>query len=109
MEDKHKSKLHLGFLKQVQRQMNKPDYTKKVVSPVILSWSCKHSEYRPLKQKFWNNKWNGMNLKNIYNSFTILRVGGMYGKFTINDNGKYRLSRYGKDLLRRKKLKKSTP
>jgi hypothetical protein len=50
-----------------------------------------------------------MNLKNIYNSFSPLIVGGMYGKFTINNDGKYILSRHGKDLLRKKKLKKSTP
>lgn len=108
MDNKHKSKLHKGFEKQRVRQDLKPEYVKIIVTPIVLSYSCKHSEYKPLKQKFWNNKWNGMNLKNLHNFFNILRVGGMYGKFTINSEGKYELSRHGKDLLRKKRQRKET-
>jgi len=106
MNIKHKSKLHKGFEKQLTRQNLKPDFPKIVVKPIVLSWSGKHGKYKPLKQRFRNNKWNEMNLKDLYNSFTILIVGGMYGKFTINKDGKYTLSRHGKDLLRKKKLRK---
>jgi len=106
MNDIHKSKLHKGFEKQVSRQDKKPEYVKITVMPVILSYNRKSSSYEPLKQRFWNNKWNGMRLKNLCNSFTILRVGGMYGKFTINNEGKYKLSRHGMDLLRKKRQRK---
>jgi len=51
MNEKHKSKLHLGFEKQVKRQCLKLEYVKILVSPIVLSWNCKHSEYKPLKQK----------------------------------------------------------
>jgi hypothetical protein len=106
MDNKHKSKLHKGFERQRTRQDNKPCYVKVTVTPIVLSWSCKHSEYKSLKQKFWNNKWNGMNLKNLCNSFTVTRVGGMYGKFTVNSEGKYKLSMHGKDLLRKRRQRR---
>ena len=106
MNPKHKSKLQLGFEKQRIRQDAKPEYVKIVIQPIILSWNTKHSEYRPLKQRFWNNKWNGMNLKKLCNSFTPVEVGCMYSKRKINSEGKYILSFHGKSLLRKKKLKK---
>lgn len=56
--------------------------------------------------KVENNKWNGMNLKKLRNSFIIQRIGGMYGRYKINENGKFILSRHGKDLLKMKKLRK---
>ena len=105
MNNKHKSKLHLGFEKQVRRQCNKPSEVKiklpvSVKLPKNFKGKYKHSI------TVCNSQWNGMNLKNLYNSFTILRVGGMYGKFTIDANGKYKLSYHGKQLLKKKKLKK---
>lgn len=106
INDKHKSKLQKGFAKQVTRQDLKPSYVKIKVLPIVLSWNHKSGSYKPLKQRFWNNKWNGMNLKNLYNSFTVLIVGGMYGKFTINGEGKYKLSIHGKQLLKKKRAKK---
>lgn len=105
MNPKHKSKLHKGFEKQVSRQNNKPEYKKIIVQPIILSWSHKHSEYKPLKQRFWNNKWNGMNLKNLCNSFSQTQPDWMYSKVKINKGGKYILSMHGKQILKRKKAK----
>jgi len=104
MDIKHKSKLHKGFEKQVSRQINKPDEVKiKLPTSIKLpnNFKGKYKHFFVVR----NSKWNGMNLKNLYNSFTITRVGGMYGKFSINTDGKYMLSRHGKDLLRRRKLK----
>lgn len=106
MNDKHKSKLHKGFEKQVSRQNKKPCEVKlklpvAIVLPKNFKGKYKHS------MTVQNSKWNGMNLKNIYNSFTILRVGGMYGKFTVNSEGKYKLSRHGKDLLIKRRQRKS--
>jgi hypothetical protein len=108
MNIKHKSKLQLGFQKQVARQELKPGEVK-IKLPIAIklpnNFKGKYKHYFTVT----NSVWNGMNLKNIYNSFSPLIVGGMYGKFTINNDGKYILSRHGKDLLRKKKLKKSTP
>lgn len=106
MDSKHKSKLHKGFTKQVLRQDDKPEFTKVKIVPHILSYSPKHGKYKPLKAIHRNNKWNGMNLKVIHNSFTVHRVGGMYGKFRINEEGKYTLSGHGKQLLRKKRERK---
>lgn len=106
MNPKHKSKLQLGFEKQRLRQDAKPEYVKITIQPIILSWNSKHSEYRPLKRKFWNNKWNGMNLKNLCNSFTQVQPGWLYSKKRINKDGKYVLSFHGEQILRKKKLKK---
>lgn len=108
MLDKHKSKLHKGFEKQRLRQDLKPDKVKVEVKPTILTYSFKHSKYVPIKQKHRNNKWNGMNLKCLCSYFIISRVGGMYGKFAINSDGKYILSRHGKQLLNKKRLWKQT-
>jgi len=107
MLDKHKSKLHKGFLKQVKRQDLKPETVKIIVIPILLTYSYKHSEYRPLKRKFHNNKWNGMNLKNLYNRFTPTEVGCMYSKRSINKEGKYILSFHGKSVLKKKRLLKN--
>lgn len=106
MDNKHKSKLHLGFAKQVTRQHLKPDSVK-IKLPIAIKLPKNFKGKYKHSITFSNSKWNGVNLKNLYNSFTILRVGGMYGKFAINSEGKYILSRHGKDLLRKKKLKKS--
>ena len=105
MDDKHKSKLHLGFAKQVRRQCDKPSEVK-IKLPIAIKLPKNFKGKYKHSITVQNSQWNGMNLKNLYNSFTILRVGGMYGKFSINSNGKYQLSRYGKDLLRRKRLKR---
>lgn len=108
MNDKHKSRLHLGFAKQLTRQNLKPDNVK-IKLPVAIDLPKNFKGKYKHSITIFNSKWNGMNLKNIYNSFTILTVGGMYGKFSINANGKYILSRHGKDLLRKKKLKILNP
>jgi len=106
METKHKSKLHNGFDKQCKRQDSKPSELK-IKLPIAIqlpkNFKGKYKHYFTVS----NNKWNGMNLKNLRNRFNIIRVGGMYGKFTINSEGKYKLSMYGKQLLTKKKLKKS--
>jgi len=105
MDLKHKSKLHLGFEKQCTRQNLKPSDVK-----IKLPIAIKLPENFKGKYKHClivsNNKWNGMNLKTLYNRFTIIRVGGMYGKFTITQEGKYKLSMYGKKLLIKKRLKR---
>ena len=109
IQDKHKSKLHKGFEKQVTRQDLKPSIAKVEIVPTILTYSSKRGEYIPLKRKFFNNKWNGINLNRLYSSFNCSRVGaGMYTEITINKEGKYKLSMYGKQILHKKKLKKET-
>ena len=106
MQEKHKSKLHKGFEKQVKRQDGKPD-DKEIILPIAVKLPKNFKgEYTHLIYVN-NNKWNGMNLKKLRNSFTIIRVGGMYGKFTIDQNGKYKLSMYGKKILKKKKEAKN--
>ena len=104
MLDKHKSKLHKGFIKQVNRQNAKPSDVKiklpiTVKLPKNFKGKYKHSI------TVMNSKWNGMNLIELCNRFTIIRVGGMHSKFSINKHGKYILSMHGKNILRKKKLK----
>lgn len=105
MNEKHKSKLHKGFEKQCKRQDNKPEEVK-IKLPIAIklpkNFKGKYKHYFTV----FNSQWNGMNLKNIRNSFNINRVGGMYGKFTINSEGKYKLSIHGKQLLKKKRLNK---
>lgn len=47
-------------------------------------------------------------LKKIRNSFNINIVGGMYGKFIVNSEGKYKLSMHGKSLLKKKRERKKS-
>lgn len=103
MEAKHKSKLLKGFEKQIVRQGEKPREVKiKLRVAIQLPKNFKGKYKHTLTVS--NSNWNGMNLKQLRNNLTISRVGGMYGKFIITAEGKYKLSRYGKDLLRRRKL-----
>lgn len=104
MDEKHKSKLHKGFIKQVSRQNAKPNKVK-IKLPIAVKLPNNFKGKYKHSITVYNSQWNGMNLKNICNSFYINRVGGMYGKFSINADGKYLLSRHGKDLLRKRKLK----
>lgn len=101
MDNKHKSKLHKGFDKQCKRQDSKPEKVK-IKLPIAIqlpkNFKGKYKHYFTV----YNNKWNGMNLKCIRRSFNTLIVGGMYGKFTINSEGKYKLSGHGKSLLKKK-------
>ncbi len=105
MELKHKSKLHLGFDKQVRRQRAKPEVVKiklPISNLLPKNFKGKYKHYF----RVYNSQWNGMNLMNLRNRFNVNKVGGMYGIFYINANGKYQLSRYGKERLRKKKLNK---
>ena len=105
MQDKHKSKLHKGFLKQVARQECKPREVKiKLPTAINLPKNFKGTYKHFIKVS--NSIWNGMNLVVLYNSFNTNKVGGMYGKFTITSEGKYKLSMYGKQLLKKKRAKK---
>ena len=106
-KDNRKSKSHLGFEKMYRRQVAKPREVKLKFD--VSSLLPKHLKGKH-KYKIWvtNSIWNGMNLCNLLNRFTVHRVGGMYGKFSINGNGKYCLSRHGQDLLRKRRLKKQT-
>lgn len=107
MQEKHKSKLHKGFIKQVQRQYDKPRGLK-IKLPVAIELPKNFKGKYKHSFTVSNSIWNGMNLICLCNSFNIVRVGGMYGKFSINTDGKYILSRHGKDLLRRKHLNRKT-
>ena len=105
MDIKHRSKLYNGFLKQVTRQNLKPSTAEVILPPAIkLPKKFKGSYIHSIVVS--NSRWNGMNLNNITNRFNVLRVGGMYGKFCIKEDGQYKLSNYGKRILQRKKLKK---
>lgn len=104
MQDKHKSKLHKGFIKQVIRQDQKPSEVK-IVLPMAIDLPKNFKGKYKHHIKVRNNKWNGMNLKNICNSFNQVMPNWMYSKFSINQDGKYILSRVGQQLLKKKKLK----
>ena len=109
---KYWSKTYKGILKQIQRQQNKPAIAKVVVYPIILSYSSKHSEYRPLKRKIYNNIFRGgKGLDDLHNNsyFNFTRsVNGMYTRCLINrTTGKYYLSKTGKEYLNKLRTKNS--
>ena len=103
-KNKYISKNHKGFLKMVSRQRNKSTINKVVVKGV-LTYSSKKGCYVPLKTKHFNNNWNGMNLKTLFNreDKETTSYTGMYAKININKEGKYILSRYGKSILKKKR------
>ena len=109
---KYWSKLYKGILKQIQRQQNKPTVAKVIVYPIILSYSSKHSEYRPLKRKIYNNIFRGgkgLNalMDNYYFNFAR-QVNGMNTRCLINrTTGKYYLSKTGKEYLNKLRTKNS--
>lgn len=110
---KYWSKLYKGILKQIQRQQNKPDIAKVIIYPIILSYSQKHSTYLPLKRKYYNNRYRGGKgldaLQQAKYFETVRNVNGMYTRCLVDRlTGKYRLSKTGKELLMRKKLKKQS-
>jgi len=104
MENKHKSKLYKGFEKQVARQDAKPSDVEIILPDAIKFPKNFKGSYTHILAVS-NSKWNGMNLKVLRNRFNVNRVGGMYGKFTITNNGKYKLSIHGKSLLRKRRGK----
>ena len=103
-KNKYISKNHKGFLKMVSRQNNKPTINKVIVKD-MLTYSSKKGCYVPLKIKYFNNQWNGMNLKTLFNREDKETTSyiGMYAKININKEGKYILSRYGKSILKKKR------
>ena len=103
-KNKYISKNHKGFLKMVSRQNNKPTINKVIVKD-MLTYSSKKGCYVPLKIKYFNNRWNGMNLKTLFSreDKETTSYVGMYAKININKEGKYILSRYGKSILKKKK------
>lgn len=108
---KYWSKSYKGILKQIQRQQNKPTISKVIVYPIILSYSIKHSEYKPLKRKIYNTTFRGGKGLDALNSdpyFNVKRaVNGMYTIFNINRNtGKYYLSKTGKEYLNKLRAKR---
>ena len=109
---KYWSKLYKGILKQIQRQQNKSTVSKVIVYPIILSYSSKHSEYRPLKRKIYNNTFRGgKGLDDLHDNsyFNFTRsVDGMYTRCLINrTTGKYYLSKTGKEYLNKLRTKNS--
>jgi len=107
MENKHKSKLYKGFEKQIKRQDVKPSDVEIILPNAIkLPKNFKGTYAHTLT--VCNSKWNGMNLKTLRNSLNVIRVGGMYGKFTITKDGKYKLSFHGKSILKKRKAKQLT-
>jgi|SRR5690349_6231708 len=108
---KYWSKLYKGILKQMQRQQNKPTIAKVIVYPIILSYSSKHSEYRPLKRKIYNNIFRGgkgLDALHSDNYFNFKRTyNGMYTRINFNrTTEKYYLSKTGKEYLNRLRTKK---
>lgn len=101
---KHSSKLYLGFCKQYIRQCNKPREKRIELPAIVLPKNFKgdYQHYIDIS----NSIWNGMNLANLKNaSAPKIHIGGMYGKFSLNKDGKYSLSNYGKSILRKKREK----
>lgn len=102
---KYWTKLYIGYLKQCADQDAKPEISS--IDTGLKSFDEEKYEYGPLMQKFWNNKWNGMNLKNLRNAARVPpSTGEYYSKFSINkETGKYRLSYDGKQRLRKRREK----
>lgn len=108
---KYWSKTYKGILKQIQRQQNKPTISKVIVYPIILSYSRKYSEYRPLKRKIYNNIFRGGKGLDALHSDSYFNVkrsyNGMYTRININRNtGKYYLSETGKEYLNKLRAKR---
>lgn len=104
MLEKHKSKLLKGFEKMVARQHLKERSVKIKLPPAITlpkKFKGKYKHHLIVS----NSIWNGMNLMVLRNRFYIHRVGGMYGKFILKQNGMYALSTYGQKILKNKKIK----
>jgi hypothetical protein len=99
-----RTKLQKGFDKQVERQRQK-QREKTIELPMHPNLPKNFKGDYKNYFTVYNSIWNGMNLNQLRNRLYINRVGGMYGKFTIKQNGKYALSIHGKDLLRKRKLK----
>ena len=104
---KYWSKTYKGILKQVTRQQNKSNIAKVIVYPIILSYNNKHSKYLPLKRKYYNNRNRGgkgldaLHSDKYFN--TVRSVNGMYTLCSIDRvTGKYKLSTYGKGILKKK-------
>lgn len=103
---KYWSKTYKGILKQITRQNLKPNISKVVIIPIIMSYSSKHSEYRPLKRKYCNYKYlGGKGLDKLYSDFyfqTTRAVNGMYTRCLVDKiTGKYKLSKSGRETLQR--------
>lgn len=105
MNHAHRSRLHKGFIKQVIRQDKKPSIKYIQIYPVILSYDTEEGKYLPLCKCVFNNKWNGMNLKNIRNSFQQTMPGWFNSHRSINKDGKYILSIRGKRYFKKKSAK----
>lgn len=110
LRKKHQTKRFKGFLKMVQRQDNKPEIKKVVLKPEVLTWSRKKGVYVPVKIKFRNRKWNGMNLKelaNRENNQTKDILGVWKPTRKLNNDGKYILTDEGRRVLNRKRAKRN--
>lgn len=105
MELKHKSKLLLGFDKQCKRQNAKPSEVK-IKLPIAIqlpkNFKGKYKHYMTVS----NNKWNGMNLKNLRNNLVPTPKNSFNSYISIDSNGMHKLSVRGKNILRKKKLLK---
>jgi len=104
MDPKHKSKLHKGFDKMAARQDAKPQISVRDTGLLSIDENGDSLEMLPLMQKFYNNKWNGMNLKCLRNRFAQTMPGWFNSRVSINKDGKYFLNTRGKQHLRRKKI-----
>lgn len=109
---KYWSKSYKGILKQIKRQQEKPTIAKVTVYPIILSYSSKHGDYRPLKRKYYNNRFRGGKGLDALQSDayfnTVRGVNGMYTRCLVDRvTGNYRLSKHGKELLAKKRQRKS--
>ena len=111
MENKHKSRLYLGFCKQYTRQYNKQ--RDKVIKLPKIDLPKNFKGIYIHEMEVHNSIWNGMNLVCLINSFNKdcfgrQILGGMYSKFIINKEGKYELSIRGISILKKKRNKLQT-
>ena len=101
---KHQSKLSRGFVLQCNRQDNKPS-TKKIKLDIAIELPKNFNGSYKHHIKVSNRKWNSMNLKRLSSSlYPIKKYGGIYSKFYKDQEGKVKLSLYGKKILKKKKL-----
>jgi hypothetical protein len=105
LDTKHKSRLHKGLNKMVARQDAKPEFAYIQIIPIIMSFDEDDMKYKPLRRIAWNNKWNGMNLKQVRNRLQPTMPNWFNSYRRVNEDGKYSLSYKGKQHLNRKKAK----
>jgi len=106
-ENKYISKRLIGINKVMKRQRNKPEIVKLKINPPILSYSLKKGGYVPLQIKHFNKR-STDKLSYLFNKENnqVRSLGGFKCHIYINENGKYELSKSGREYLIKKRVER---